>query len=349
MRFTLLITLFLFLPGPASADPSETGSPDKPIQWVVRDWTVFGSLTNALEEPIGGVVLLAGSGPTDRNWESSLLPGENGSGRLLAHSLAKWGFSSIRFDKFGSGETGVSESYSDPDFRLSPADFLSEITGALSAVRVEVGDTPPLFLAGHSEGGLWALDFHRRNPGVFAGVILMGTAGRRQCDVIVDQIDAQLKQLKMSEDTRLLEIARLRNALELASQQQEIPPESLPTLPGLKAVVQAYVQENSADVAAWLCRTDPVQLLPENSENILILQGGLDIQVHPEKDALRLHQNANGSKLVLADEADHVLKNLDLDGQELNRMHAFKYNQAGRSLDPILMRAMHQWLLQHTQ
>jgi hypothetical protein len=49
------------------------------------------------------VVFFAGSGPTDRDWTSPLLPGKNGSGAQLALELQARGVGSIRFDKVGSG------------------------------------------------------------------------------------------------------------------------------------------------------------------------------------------------------------------------------------------------------
>jgi len=49
------------------------------------------------------VVFFAGSGPTDRDWNSPLLPGKNGSGAQLALELQARGVGSIRFDKVGSG------------------------------------------------------------------------------------------------------------------------------------------------------------------------------------------------------------------------------------------------------
>ena len=49
------------------------------------------------------VVFFAGSGPTDRDWRSPLLPGTNGSGAQLALALQERGVGSIRFDKVGSG------------------------------------------------------------------------------------------------------------------------------------------------------------------------------------------------------------------------------------------------------
>ncbi|PYI65023.1 hypothetical protein CVV68_19855 [Arthrobacter livingstonensis] len=49
------------------------------------------------------MVLVAGSGPTDRNGCSPLLPARNGSGRLFADALADSGIASLRYDKRASG------------------------------------------------------------------------------------------------------------------------------------------------------------------------------------------------------------------------------------------------------
>src|SRR5215470_9684563 len=53
--------------------------------------------------PFAGVVLVAGSGPTDRDWCSPLLPGSRGSARLLAEAFAEAGIASLRYDKRASG------------------------------------------------------------------------------------------------------------------------------------------------------------------------------------------------------------------------------------------------------
>ena len=57
----------------------------------------------ATDGPVPCIVFFAGSGPTDRDWTSPLLPGTNGSGAQLAHELQARGVGSIRFDKVGSG------------------------------------------------------------------------------------------------------------------------------------------------------------------------------------------------------------------------------------------------------
>ena len=47
--------------------------------------------------------MIAGSGPTDRDWNAPFIPGTNGSAGLLAEALANAGFASIRYDKRLSG------------------------------------------------------------------------------------------------------------------------------------------------------------------------------------------------------------------------------------------------------
>src|SRR5882672_2605071 len=51
------------------------------------------------------VLLLSGSGPTDRNGNSPMLPGKNNSLQMLAEGLADNGIASLRYDKRGVGES----------------------------------------------------------------------------------------------------------------------------------------------------------------------------------------------------------------------------------------------------
>ena len=62
------------------------------VTWPLGPTTVYGTVVMPEGAgPFPGVVLVAGSGPTDRDWDSPLLPGTNGSGRLLAGALGQLG------------------------------------------------------------------------------------------------------------------------------------------------------------------------------------------------------------------------------------------------------------------
>lgn len=340
----LLILTASTLGAPGLAQSPSSSPEEHDLNWTVRDWTLHGTYTAPPSPLRGAVLLIAGSGPTDRNWEGPAIPGTNGSGRLLADLLAAQGYASLRYDKLGSGETGVPESYLEPDFTFGKVDYMAGLQGALNALRDAAGNEVPTFLAGHSEGGLWALELARQNPEL-QGTVLLATAGRSQCDLVVEQLEAQLKGFELSEAKQESEIQSLQAALDHVATEGAAPSkELLPELPGLQAVVSAYANPQTIELTKWLCGTDPVSLLPEDGQNLLILQGGYDQQVDADKDGQLLHLGSPGSVLVVAPQADHVLKRLELEGQPLNMLHALKYNQEGRVLDPLLTDALLQWL-----
>src|SRR4051794_32451266 len=74
------------------------------VSWVLDGITMEGTVARPDGDgPFPAVVLVAGSGPTDRDWCSPLLPGSNGSGRLFAEAFADAGIASLRYDKRVSG------------------------------------------------------------------------------------------------------------------------------------------------------------------------------------------------------------------------------------------------------
>ena len=73
------------------SEQEATGA-SKEVSWPLDDTTVYGTLVKpAGQGPFPGVVMVAGSGPTDRDWNSPLIPGSNGSARLIAEALAPKG------------------------------------------------------------------------------------------------------------------------------------------------------------------------------------------------------------------------------------------------------------------
>jgi pimeloyl-ACP methyl ester carboxylesterase len=250
----------------------------------------------------------------------------------------------MRFDKLGSGKTGVPEAFLQSEFRYTPDDYLAEVENALLQLKTILPEGAPLFLAGHSEGGLWALELNRRHPGSFAGVILLATAGRSQCEVVQAQLADRLKEYGMPAAVIEKEMGLFEAALKHVAKGEPVPSDTLPSLGARKSLIAAYTTPQSAELGRWICGTNPLDLLPKDNQPLLILQGGYDQQVDPVTDANPLHQAAQRSHYTLAPQADHVLKHLDLKGQPLTILHTLKYNQADRSIDPILNDALLQWL-----
>ncbi len=88
---------------------------EEQVSWKVDDIDVQATLTRpAGNGPFPAIVMVAGSGPTDRNWNSPLIPGTNGSAALLAQVLTTQNSITLRYDKRPSGPARSSE-YAAPD------------------------------------------------------------------------------------------------------------------------------------------------------------------------------------------------------------------------------------------
>src|SRR4029078_10352371 len=105
-----------------------------------------------------GVVFFAGSGPTDRDSTSPLLPGKNGSGAQLALELQARGVGSIRFDKVGSG-VNMPKSAAPADLEMLDVLSLAHYVDEAAAAFDEIANrdrSGRIFFLGHSEGSIHA-------------------------------------------------------------------------------------------------------------------------------------------------------------------------------------------------
>src|SRR5690349_16606315 len=96
------------------------------------------------------ILIHAGSGPTDRDWNSMLLPAKNGSGALLATELSKHGAVVLRFDKLGTGKNVPATGE-----ELTLDRYRDDAYAAFAFLKARPNvRTDAVFLVGHSEGGL---------------------------------------------------------------------------------------------------------------------------------------------------------------------------------------------------
>src|SRR5579872_7033963 len=101
------------------------------VTWQLGETTVYGTVVRPFGPgPFPAVVMIAGSGPTDRDWNSPLLPGSNGSARLLAEALAQAGIASLRYDKRASGPR-ARENVMALIGKMSMQSHLDELAGAV--------------------------------------------------------------------------------------------------------------------------------------------------------------------------------------------------------------------------
>ncbi|WP_305094169.1 S9 family peptidase [Prescottella sp. R16] len=169
---------------------------DTEITFTTGAVTMHGSLRlpagSGPDAPAPAVLLLAGSGPTDRNGDSALLPGSIGTLEFLADLLEKRGFASLRYDKLGSGTTGLGPYDPEDIGELGFSVFTEGARAALTFLSDRAAIDPQrVYVVGHSEGALIALALAGAGANV-AGVGLLEPLAVRLLDLLTTQIDRQL-------------------------------------------------------------------------------------------------------------------------------------------------------------
>ena len=165
---------------PTYADPSRFDELE--IAVGPEPFTVPGTLSVPREPgPHPAVVLLAGSGPLDRDETV----GPNKTFRDLAWGLATRGIVVLRFDKVTLARR--TEILAKPDFTLSD-EYLPQALGAIELLRGHASvDRDRIFLAGHSLGGTVAPRVAAAAPEV-AGLVILGGGAAPLHWVIVRQM-----------------------------------------------------------------------------------------------------------------------------------------------------------------
>ncbi|MFD4180104.1 alpha/beta hydrolase family protein [Rhodococcus sp. NPDC058514] len=169
---------------------------DTEITFASGDVTLHGSLRipDGTSGPVPAALLLAGSGPTDRNGDSALMPGSIGTLRYLAETLADAGFASLRYDKLGSGETGLGPYEVEDVAGLGFSTFVDAAADGLAYLAAQPNiDAGRLLVIGHSEGALvgLALAVADDTPAL-AGLGLLEPLAVRLLDLLTRQINAQV-------------------------------------------------------------------------------------------------------------------------------------------------------------
>ena len=158
------------------------------VSLAVPGGTVEGTLLmpGAASGKVPVVLIIAGSGPTDRDGNSALLPGQSNSYRMLAEALAAQGIASLRYDKRGIGASKVAN-LSERDLRFET--FVQDAASWVSFLRNDAR-FGTITVLGHSMGSLIGM-LAARAARADAFVSVAGVA-KSAPDVLRDQLRAQL-------------------------------------------------------------------------------------------------------------------------------------------------------------
>jgi uncharacterized protein len=313
------------------------------VIWSIGETLVAATITRPDDNKIhSAIVFIPGSGPTDRDWNSPLIPGTNGSARLLAEELAKNDFVTIRYDK---RFTGPNAEKNMPLLagKISMESHVEEIAGAVDQLlaRSDV-DPKKIFVVANSEGNIHAMHYQAQREHKFAGLVLIAPPGRNMPDIMHTQLEAQLVSLPNAKE--IMAAWDQRMAAFLAGE----PFEADPVLPeSLNALIQNLYAPINLPFTRELFLVDGSKLLSQVTSPTLVVIGKKDIQVDWQLDGAPLEAVAatmDNVKFVYPENANHVLKNESKPRAELSAADGITYNAADKVLDPEGLKAIQDWL-----
>ena len=194
---------------------------DTPISFEVAGMPVFGTYRHPVDGPglFPAALLIAGSGPTDRNGNSPLVSGNIGTLQTLADWLSDDGVASLRYDKLGSGQTGLGS------YALRPQEagmqvFEQEAAAAFETLASQPGiDGKRLMVLGHSEGALMALLLATGESGKTPPVKALGLIeplSLRYLDAVSEQVDQELSTAQEAGQLNASQAGQLQAAVVAA-------------------------------------------------------------------------------------------------------------------------------------
>jgi len=230
-------------------------------------------------------VIIAGSGPTDRNGNSVMGIRPN-SYAQLAWRLAERGIATLRYDKRGMPATQGTFDIT----TMTVEDFAADARAAAESLARDARFSR-VVLVGHSEGASLALIAARQGAPV-AGVISVSGLGRPLAEVMRDQLSRQF------DSATLVRYDTAMNHYLRGEQPGDVPPQ----------VAMLFVPVNQSFMRSWAA-FDPPAAIRAVRQPVLIVQGETDLQASLA-DAERLHAARPDARLVLVPGANHVLKHV---------------------------------------
>jgi uncharacterized protein len=234
------------------------------------------------------VILIAGSGPTDRDGNQKGLT--NNSLKLLAQALANNGIAVYSYDKriFAQIASGKLDEAS-----LSFDNFIDDAKAVIHYFKNQK-KYHSITIAGHSEGALIGMVAANGNANAY---ISIAGAGRPIDEVLLEQIGKQAPFLK-EEVQKNLETLKSGTTFELKNQM-------LASL--FRASVQPYM-------ISWI-KYNPQTEIKKLQIPTLLINGDKDIQVSVQ-DAQLLQQAKPDAQLKIIPNMNHIFKLIKGDDAE---------------------------------
>jgi uncharacterized protein len=254
--------------------------------------TATGKIRGSLSLPSKGkkipvVLIIAGSGPTDRNGNSKAGVNSN-SYKILADSLLQYGIASVRYDKRGIAES------QDAGGKEEDIRFTNMVDDAADWITLLSADKRfnSIIVLGHSEGSLIGMIAAAKVPAT--KYISVAGPGISAAEIIKKQLSAQPQSIQDMYVPRL-------DSLAAGKTLSGVPP-------AMYSLFRPSVQPYLID---WF-QYDPRIEIAKLNIPVLIINGTTDIQVGVA-DANQLHAASKQSKLLIVEGMSHLLKDAPAD------------------------------------
>ena len=233
--------------------------------------------------PVTAALIIAGSGPTDRNGNQPSL--SNNSLKLLAEDLSREGVASLRFDKRGIAESRIAGLEED---RLGLETYVKDAEQWLK----HLASTPrvsSVVIIGHSEGALIGTLVPRIRKS--AGLVIIAGAGVRAAELLRVQLqNSELPRQLVKTANQIID------SLLAGRRVEDVDPRLMSIL---RPSVHYYL-------SSWF-KYDPVAELSVIRVPVLVVQGTHDLQIdvtHP----LKLKRAGPHVTVAWVADMNHVLK-----------------------------------------
>jgi fermentation-respiration switch protein FrsA (DUF1100 family) len=322
-------------------------TPVKPYPYREED-VAFKSAGNSLgatltippgKGPFPAVLLIAGSGPHDR--DESLLGHK--PFLVLSDYLTRKGIVVLRADKRGTGKsTGDYANATTADFAVD-----AEAGVAFLKTRTEV-DPHKIGLVGHSEGGVVAPMAAVADHDV-AFIVMMAGSAVPGDQIIVEQ--TRLISEAGGESKEKADADAVKEAETLAVVKDEKDPATRDRLLGIKLAAEgvpeaqlgAEIKQLNSPWFRFFINFDPATALRKLTIPVLAINGSLDLQVPPAQNlpAIRKALAEAGNQRAEVDE----LPGLNHLFQDAKTGAPGEYSQIEETISPLALDKIASWIL----
>jgi hypothetical protein len=264
-----------------------SGQVEEIITLITKDCNIEGTLLvpdNTNETPLA--IIIAGSGPTDRNGNNSMMT--NNSLKMLAEGLVENGIATLRYDKRGVGKS-ANIVIAEQDLRFNH--YIDDVNSWIKLLNNDERFNE-IIIIGHSEGALIGA-VASQNGSVIKFVSIAGTG---------QSIDKILKEQLKAQPPIVLE----QSIPILDSLSQGHLVNNVPTY--LNSLFRKSVQPY---MISWM-KFDPCVEISKLNIPVLVVQGATDIQVSTN-DARLLSEANQKAGLVLIEGMNHIFKNVEIE------------------------------------